>query len=104
MLGSCNLPVTRVGITEKEEKEVKQVFGLSASPNPASQLFQLQIKSDNQIDKAILIVRDATGRKVEELRVQPGQSLKFGSSYVSGWYYVELVQGKERATIKLIKL
>jgi hypothetical protein len=50
-------------ITEKEEKEVKQFFGLSASPNPATQEFQLQIQSGNQVDKAVLIVRDASRQK-----------------------------------------
>jgi hypothetical protein len=104
MLGSCTSALTRMSITQKEEKEVKQPFGLSASPNPATQEFQLQIQSGNQVDKAVLIVRDASGRRIEEIRVQPGQSLKIGSNYASGWYYVELLQGNERAVLKLIKL
>jgi hypothetical protein len=49
-------------------------------------------------------VRDIFGKTIETKKdLQPGQALKLGAEYRPGLYFVELIQGKDRQILKLIK-
>jgi hypothetical protein len=49
-------------------------------------------------------VMDIEGRVKEILKAHSGQTVRFGHSYKSGTYLVEVTQGSFRKLVKLIKL
>jgi uncharacterized delta-60 repeat protein len=78
-------------------------LSLKALPNPSSTHFTINIKS-NRSQPVDLKVFDAVGRVIETKRkVSPNGSIIIGDRYQSGMYYLQAVQGSEKATLKLIK-
>ena len=75
---------------------------LVASPNPASNVFTLTIRSNNY-EQAELIVWDVSGRLIERINVLPNTIVKIGAAYRHGVYMVEVRQGNERVSLKLLK-
>jgi hypothetical protein len=74
-----------------------------ALPNPFSDYFTLITTSESDIPITVLIV-DAAGRVLEKRRnVSTNSSLRIGARYRSGTYFVEVMQGKEKVVLKLIK-
>jgi hypothetical protein len=71
--------------------------------NPSPNYFAIQVrgKTDNNIR---LTVYDNLGRVIETRSSLPSdQTVRFGSSYHSGIYLVEIVQGAHKQTLKLVK-
>ena len=78
-------------------------LSIIALPNPSPTYFTFVLQSSS-LESVDLKVIDATGRVVETKRKLPSSgSLRLGDSYRPGIYFVELIQGKERRTLKLIK-
>ncbi|GGK77687.1 hypothetical protein GCM10011405_26850 [Rufibacter glacialis] len=78
-------------------------FQISAYPNPATDFFNLQVKSRNPTP-ITLIITDAAGRLIEEKRgVAANSKLLIGHAYLPGVYYVQAIQGNERSVLKLVK-
>ncbi len=67
--------------------------------------FILMISATSITEKITLRVVDIHGHVVE-LRVysSANQTVKLGNQYHSGFYFVEILQGKEKKVLKLIKL
>jgi hypothetical protein len=100
MLGSCETTSARAPsmIVQEAALEVK-VLG-----NPSSNYFDIRLrgKADNNIQ---IIVYDNMGRVIETKSSLPSnQTIRFGSSYHSGIYLVEIVQGTHKQTLKLVKV
>jgi hypothetical protein len=82
----------------------KKDLSIIAYPNPSTNVFTLRLESSNQVEEIIMNVVDINGRMMETRKsLIPNQSIKFGENYKPGIYITEVVQGKERKTIKLIK-
>ena len=83
----------------------EQLLGLSASasPNPSSHYFTLNIQSNSE--KSINIrVLDVLGREVESrINVAHSTQVTIGHNYKTGVYLVEVMQGDQKKVIKLIK-
>jgi hypothetical protein len=76
---------------------------VKVAPNPTSFYFTLGFQSGSS-EKMKLIVTDVTGRIIEQRSDVPANStLQLGSRYHFGVYFAEIVQGKERVTLRLIK-
>ena len=76
---------------------------VSVQPNPASNNFNVTIKSFNS-QLINIRVMDLTGRIVQQFsKVLPGQTILLGAGYYPGVYLLEAIQGPERRTMKLIK-
>ena len=73
------------------------------SPNPSSSQFTLIAHSGN-IKPITIRVLDVNGKNLYITKGQPEQSLRFGSSFGSGLYFVEVRQGDEVKTVKAVKL
>ncbi|MBE7174059.1 MAG: T9SS type A sorting domain-containing protein [Williamsia sp.] len=73
-------------------------------PNPSRSAFAIVVKSgDNNIIS--LRISDASGRLIEAISgVRTGETKQFGAGYMPGTYYVEIVQGNQHKTVKLVKL
>lgn len=86
-----------------EEKEVTGKLTVRALPNPTTTQFTLVVESvhTEAVDLRIL---DKLGRVVEtRSNVAANSSITVGSHYRPGIYFVEVVQGSEKATLKLLK-
>jgi hypothetical protein len=105
-LGSCAGAasfVTRkaVGINNAIAAEVTLV----ARPNPSASYFTIQLQGSTDAKNLRLKVTDMLGRTVEQRNsLQASQSLQIGQDYRPGIYWVEILQGGEKHTLKLVKL
>lgn len=99
MLGSCEPISVRSRPTDVMETD----FAIRVLANPSPNYFAIQIRgqADNNIR---LTVYDNLGRVIERKSSLPSnQTVRFGSSYRSGIYLVEIVQGMHKQTLKLVK-
>jgi len=100
MLGSCESSTVRVqSANVREETDLAiRVLG-----NPSPNYFDIQLggKGDNSIR---LTVYDNLGRVIErKSSLSSNQMVRLGNFYHSGVYLVEIVQGTQRQTLKLVK-
>lgn len=71
------------------------------NPSPDGFTIMMSGKKDQPI---LLTVSDASGKKVERKgRVNAVERLLIGASYKPGVYFLSVVQGQERRTVKLVK-
>lgn len=84
------------------EGQVK-ALSVRVAPNPSSTLFALAVKSAGN-EPLHLRVLDALGREVER-RILPAQSpvIRLGAQWKAGTYYAEIIGGKQKAVVKLLK-
>lgn len=103
MTKSSNAVITSAGIVKKPELQIKGLE-VKAIPNPSENHFMLITRSDNTQTLTVRVT-DVLGRLLEiRTGIAPNSTLEIGSFYKSGAYLVEVMQGIERQTIKLIKL
>ena len=99
MLGSCEPNSVTVRASQLENPG----FTAKVLANPSPNYFEIQIrgKANNNIR---LIVYDNLGRVIEtKSSLPPNQTIRLGSFYNSGVYLVEIVQGMQKQTLKLVK-
>jgi hypothetical protein len=76
---------------------------LTAAPNPSQHFFTLRIQSQSNAPVQLRIV-DGVGSVVEARQGMGANStLAVGHSYRPGVYYVQVLQGNQKATLKLVK-
>ncbi|PSR55731.1 hypothetical protein AHMF7605_20595 [Adhaeribacter arboris] len=91
-------PETVVMVEEQPEPLTIQVLG-----NPAPEYFTL-VPQGGSKESLILRVIDAKGQVMEtRTNVAATQVIELGRPYRSGMYLVEVVQGQQRFTLKLVK-
>ena len=78
-------------------------FSIQVSPNPARDIFTVQIRTNNN-SKAELIIRDVFGRTMERMMVNDNYQIRIGAVYAPGIYFVELIQGNEKRITRIVKL
>jgi len=98
MLGSCEPNSGRVRSTDVLESDL----GLRVLGNPSPNHFDIQIRGN--ADNIRLTVYDNLGRVIERKSSLPSnQIVRLGSFYQSGIYLVEIIQGTQKQTLKLVK-
>ncbi|MDP4260939.1 MAG: HYR domain-containing protein [Bacteroidota bacterium] len=89
---------------QSSESESPEALTVKVSPNPSTDHFTLLIRSSDDTP-VVMRVTDMSGRIVS---VRPGvssnSSMDIGSDWKNGVYFVEVIQGKEKQVIRLIKL
>jgi len=75
---------------------------INVRPVPTETFFTLTVKSSSQ-QTVEINVYDVTGRKIQQLRGSALDSYHFGDMYVPGAYFVEVLQGSQRVTQKILK-
>lgn len=99
MLGSCE----PVSVRARSTIIADPALTIRVLANPSVNFFDIQIrgKADNNIR---LIVYDNLGRVIETKSSLPSnQTVRLGSAYRSGIYLLEILQGKQKQTLKLVK-
>jgi hypothetical protein len=102
----CYVTGTRVDMTAREPEStiVINKFGLKAFPNPSEDQFTLKIESDNTKDKISMRITDMFGRTIQTFtNLSAGQTLRIGSNYKVGVYFIDMMQGGIHRQLKLIK-
>ena len=124
VLGSCGMPPctvstgigssiisnpvsgTVVNNITKEESTVEAgegVLSVTVSPNPSATVFTLKIHTQKKIPVHVRLI-DESGRIVEGRDNAPvGTAFTMGAKLITGMYFAEILQGKERVVVKLIK-
>jgi uncharacterized repeat protein (TIGR01451 family) len=84
--------------------EVANVFEAIAYPNPFTENFQLEVKTNNEADLEIRVY-DMIGKLVEQKTVTATdiQTIEVGSNYPSGVYNVIVSQEQTTKTLRVIK-
>lgn len=75
---------------------------VQAYPNPTATEFMLQLDGYSN-DKVVIIVTDIMGRKVYQAEGTGKQQYRFGNKFNSGLYNVQVIQGNDKKSIKLVK-
>jgi hypothetical protein len=86
-------------------KEIQKIdrFTAKAVPNPFSYNFTLITESSNDSPVTLRIL-DALGKIVEERRnITANGLLHIGGRFRPGIYFAEVIQGKEKVVLRLIK-
>ena len=71
-------------------------------PNPSSQYFNVEIESAAN-EKIEVNLYDINGRFISKLNAVKNQTYKFGNDLRPGVYMIEVRQGQQRKTVKLVK-
>jgi hypothetical protein len=88
-------PKSQLGLSAKLEA--------TAYPNPSDAGFNLQVSATSNKEKLTVKVYDMVGRIVHQANGMPGHVFRFGENFIAGSYLVEVMQGAERVTIKIVK-
>jgi hypothetical protein len=103
MLGSCMDASGSVTNREIGTAQLGQEFSARVLSNPSPNYFELRL---NAKAGSILQIKvyDLQGRMVESKpSLQPNQTVRLGTLYTPGVYMVQLIQGTQIQTIRLIK-
>ncbi|MBS1609195.1 MAG: T9SS type A sorting domain-containing protein, partial [Bacteroidetes bacterium] len=98
---NCNTRNTQSNET-KTTNIVEGNLEATAYPNPSQTYFNLQVKSSNNSDIEIKVF-DMSGKQVDQMRGAAYETYRFGNNLVAGTYIVEVRQGNEKITTKVIK-
>ena len=90
-------PATKVTPIEKEIGIDVNVF-----PNPSVNDFKMVVTTTGK-EQISVRVMDIAGRTFKQMTLMPGEVLKFGNELKAGTYMVEIRQGRNVATRKVIK-
>jgi beta-glucanase (GH16 family) len=103
-LGACKLEdaITMARTTNKVEPEVA-AWDIQVLPNPSATAFKVSAIGNRFGEPLSVRVLDATGRVKEVKTITGQQTWSLGANYRPGLYFLEVVQGKEKKVIQLIK-
>jgi hypothetical protein len=94
--------ITTMAVTKPQEIQPEQL-SVTARPNPSESYFTLEVKSGDSHPVTVRIL-DLLGRLVDiRSNVTTNSTLNLGHAYRPGIYYVEVLQGKEKRMLKLVK-
>jgi len=100
---NCN---TRLTINEPINNPKLQAqstaMGIRVWPLPTESFFNLTIQSASR-ESVLINVYDITGRQIQQLRGSSLETYRFGDMYVAGTYLIEVIQGTNRVTQKILK-
>ena len=91
--------------TGQKEMTNNLELGISVSPNPSNKIFTVQLEGDRNNGKVTLRIMNHLG-EVKETRnnLDVRQAIHLGAGYSSGVYFIEVIQGKNKKVIKVVKL
>lgn len=110
--GTVRLADTRVSCTTialqqnqpvvSNAKVSKAGLSIKVLPNPSTTNFTLVLQSSSN-ENVQVIVSDMYGKKMYQAKGAVNQQYSFGGNFVNGMYIVQVVQGKNIQTMKVIK-
>jgi subtilisin-like proprotein convertase family protein len=77
-------------------------LGVTAYPNPTEYYFNVKVKSESK-ETVEIKMYDGLGKVVQVKRGTPDQTYRFGDNVAGGIYIIEVRQGGQVATVKVMK-
>ncbi len=93
-------------VNNKQIPEVNEIVRSAEArlwPNPSSSYFTLRPANSANNEPVLLKVFNANGQQVYTATGSSDKDYRFGERFKTGIYFVELTQGNNRTTFKLIK-
>lgn len=87
---------------QSKSKQYSSDLQVKVSPNPSASYFQLHIQSNNS-ERISWRVTDIQGKTILNRYIQSGDFETFGHDWKPGFYFMEVSQGIQSRTQKLIK-
>ena len=78
-------------------------MAVSVYPNPSTSAFQLFVKSSLPAQKVTARIVDVNGKLYKILTFSSDETIAFGNDLKAGLYMVEIREGKELKTVKVVK-
>ena len=97
--GCAITPVTKVPIPVSTSQESMRV---SVFPNPSTTNFNLQVLTSGKVSVNARVL-DMQGRFIKSLEIVPNQILSVGSQLKPGMYFIEVSNGKDVKTTRVVK-
>ena len=97
---ACNLASRPTATKQTLASSAK--LSIKVFPNPSTEQFSM-IAEGAKNQKIEVIVTDMLGRKILHTTTAANDRLTFGKEMKAGTYIIEALQGKEKATIKIVK-
>ncbi len=92
LLGRCNATTSPAELV------------VTAFPNPSSGSFIIMLEGGNVLEKIGMKVMNTTGRVIQQAdNLFTNHSFRIGDRYLPGVYFLQVMQGGRRITIKLLK-
>ena len=109
-LGKCtdvicgtSAPVTTFAETEMQAEKTVTAFQVNVTPNPTADLFRIKIKGAGN-EPIVIRIMDAAGKVYSTIaNVTKGSVVTVGSGLKNGIYFAEVIQGRQRKMVRLIK-
>ena len=76
---------------------------VNAYPNPSSTGFTLQLDGYNMTERVSVTITDLLGRKVYQTEGKGKMQYRFGTEFIKGMYNVQVIQGSDKKSLKLVK-
>ena len=90
-------------VKQNLQVSVKSELKIQAYPNPSETAFTLVLDGYSSKEKVSITVTDLMGRKIYQTEGTGKSQYKFGSSLIAGMYNVQVIQGTEKRSLKLVK-
>ena len=103
-LGECTSQLITTKQSPIDEVKPIDIFSVEAYPNPSAGSFNVLVQSPGPAKNIQFKVLNIAGQLIETRNVKSGELVRLGDNYRPGTYLVEVIQGNQRRTIKLIKL
>ncbi|MFH6969781.1 heparin lyase I family protein [Flavobacterium sp. FlaQc-28] len=102
-LGSCENASTLSNTSFKIAEQQIDDFIVSGSPNPTKTEFQINITGGDDKQNIVINVFDLLGRKIDTVKSSYASAIALKSNLSPGTYLVEIRNGMNAKTIKLVK-
>jgi len=98
----CVTPSYTRGESVPVKNTITDPMSVSIYPNPTTSNYQLFVKTKN-VNTVIASVFDAQGRLMNTFKFNSTETIAFGNELKAGVYMVELIEGKEVKTVRVVK-
>ncbi len=96
----CVPPITKT--TSRVPNSSPASMEVKVYPNPTTTQFNVQVKSTGT-EEAVVRVLDVTGRFIKRVKVSSNSNVNLGADLKAGAYMLEVRQGKEVKTVRVMK-
>ena len=97
---ASNLPVAKAAVVSTPSESM--TMSVKVFPNPSTSNFNLQVNTGGS-EEITARVLDMQGRFLKSVVISPNKTINLGSELKAGSYFIEVRQGKEVKTTRVIK-
>jgi hypothetical protein len=101
-LTSCTLLTAKSTTPISETAGSTDMLNVRVYPNPTTSNFNMQVITAGKESVRVRIL-DVQGRQIQSMIVKPNETLRIGDALKSGAYFIEVKQGKQTQTTRVMK-